>query len=94
MADIDFKFLMFCAIVLILWAAFNVSYTSDILETQNKLTSTKQDTGIIASLVATTEFLNPFSEEFKSDIFIINVFIFPLLIFGIVLCAARFIRGV
>lgn len=94
MSSSDFKFVLACGIIVLFWSAFNLALTSDRIDAQNKLTTEKQDTGILATLTATTEFLNPFSDNFQSDIFIINFFVFGILGFGIVLSAARFIRGV
>ena len=94
MSSSDFKFILACGMIALFWGAFNVALASDRLDTQNRLSTVKQDSGILASLEMTTEYLNPFSSEFQSDIFIINFFIFGILIFGIVVCSARFIRGV
>lgn len=94
MGDADFKFILACCVIVLFWGSFNLALTSDRIDAQNKLSQTKQDTGIIASLTVTTEFLNPFSDEFQSDIFIINFFIFGVLLFGIVVVGLRYIRGV
>lgn len=94
MGDSDFGFLMFAALTMVLWGAFNMMYANNELVEQNILNSEKQDVGIMATILALTEFLNPLSDNFKSEILMLNIFVFPILLFGTLLCSVRFARGI
>ena len=93
--DSDFIFILAIAIIFVMWGGFILVYTTDQISEDESinLPQYKEDSGILQTLSISSSFLNPFSSSFHSDFFIINAFIFSILIFGIVIVAARYVRG-
>ena len=94
MGDSDFKFILILAIIFVFYGAFTLLYTNSELSTSGLETTESQQTGVIGLISYTLGFMNPFSDGFNSEFAIINIFIFSILSFGVVVVGARFLRGV
>ncbi len=94
MSESDLKFIFVLAIVAVLWGAFIVLFGGSTLSGTPLDKPEKETTGIFSTIIQSTNFLNPFSDSFNSDVAIISYFIFSILLFGVVVIGLRFIRGV
>jgi len=92
MSDNDFSFLMGLAVFTVLWVSLNGMYVTGEIDRSN-LPNYEEKHGILATMSMATSFMNPFSDNFNSDFFYVNILIFPLLGFGLLLVAVRYIRG-
>lgn len=92
MASADLKFLLGITIAAVLWATFLSLYSYGEMTVENGIEYEEQQ-GFLASLSLSTSFLNPFSDSFQSDIAIISVLIFSVLLAGVTFVALRYIRG-
>lgn len=93
-AETDLKIIIAFGAMLILWGLFNVFYAGGQLEDYNeKLPEYKEQGDIFGALTLSTAFLNPFSDFFNPEIFIINTLIFMFFIFIGFVLAMRYARG-
>ncbi len=97
MSDSDLKFVMGIAVMAVLWGAFSylwVNHSLNSYQGTGMPVYTQQSGGIIGTLsVASSSFLSSFPTIFTSQFVLINTFIWPVLLLGLLVVALRFIRG-
>ncbi len=104
MSSSDLKYIFAIAIIAVLWGAFNFLWVTHSLDNMNPgYTGTgqipgysEQSGGIIGILNIATSWLNVLGSVFsqQTSFLYINLFVWPILGFGLLVIILRYIRGV
>lgn len=95
MGDSDLKLIMGIAITAVLWGLFNFLWISHSLAgySSSSLPGYSEQSGFVATLSMATSFLTNLASIFSPSYLYINIIVWPILLFGLLVVALRFIRG-